>query len=410
MNKIKIIISAFVLVGLLVAWPSFSRAQTAWPGLKLSVEKKVFAYQAATSSASVVLDTSAVLPSQAVILKIPAFSLNELAFFYGQACPVRFGLKTRPLSNSEKASYRLGKKINFFSAQAIELFLSASSTAVKKLAQPLLASFVFPPNISLSNIIIAAWHNDLGKWQSLSAIAEANKLSAYVQPGQTLVLLKAGQPDISPAKTIAGVKVLGLARSLAEIELEQIKTEARQIASQNWLKAAGQPAPASARLDVSLKRHLELLAFGLDLTAAEKANLDFFAATGTKSTRRLGAGERVGVLASYKRAYGSLPAQESQWLDLLKIARGRWPSVYSAAAEAQAGKIFALIYRRQPDKKSAADQSAIKIMAYGLRPWPRRLAAEKRAAGIFIRIFKHQPLSAADWDIVRAIAYSGAVR
>jgi hypothetical protein len=60
--------------------------------------------------------------------------------------------------------------------------------------------------------------------------------------------------------------------------------------------------------------------------------------------------------------------------------------------------------------KQANDNAAVNIMAYGLRPAQRNTASEKTAILSFKYIFKKTPSTAQDWDIVRAIAYSGARR
>jgi len=58
----------------------------------------------------------------------------------------------------------------------------------------------------------------------------------------------------------------------------------------------------------------------------------------------------------------------------------------------------------------AFDVNAVIIMAYGLRPMPRNLGSEATAQTHFRGIFGYTATSATDWDAVRAIAYSGAVR
>ncbi len=58
--------------------------------------------------------------------------------------------------------------------------------------------------------------------------------------------------------------------------------------------------------------------------------------------------------------------------------------------------------------KNQVDQNAVMVMAYGLRPNPRSLASENQAINIFKKLMKYLPQVARDWDIVRAIAYSGA--
>ena len=56
------------------------------------------------------------------------------------------------------------------------------------------------------------------------------------------------------------------------------------------------------------------------------------------------------------------------------------------------------------------DNAAVTVMAYGLRPSNRNLNSEKAAILAFKYFIKHAPVSAIDWDTVRAIAYSGAKR
>jgi hypothetical protein len=56
------------------------------------------------------------------------------------------------------------------------------------------------------------------------------------------------------------------------------------------------------------------------------------------------------------------------------------------------------------------DNAAVTVMTYGLRPAIRNMDSEKSAILIFEAIYDYAPSSAQDWDIVRAIAYSGAVR
>jgi hypothetical protein len=133
-------------------------------------------------------------------------------------------------------------------------------------------------------------------------------------------------------------------------------------------------------------------------------------AYGTKGTLVLGAGERAGVVSSYKKAFGKLPQTEAQWKDALAIASGRWPGETSATAESKAKTEFKKVYNKNADMKNANDNAAVTVMAYGLRPSDRNLNSEKAGIKIFKAIYGHNPVSALAWDIVRAIAYSGAKR
>lgn len=132
---------------------------------------------------------------------------------------------------------------------------------------------------------------------------------------------------------------------------------------------------------------------------------------GTETTKDLGAGERAGVLASYYQAFKELPEIESDWQDVIKIANGRWPIQKSESMEKETKEgIFLKVYKRAPDNDNAYDAAAIAIITYGLRPAARNAESEKAGIKIFKSIYSYNPTSASDWDIVRAIAYSGAKR
>jgi hypothetical protein len=60
--------------------------------------------------------------------------------------------------------------------------------------------------------------------------------------------------------------------------------------------------------------------------------------------------------------------------------------------------------------KNSNDNAAVTIMAYGLRPANRNTESEKTAIKSFKYIYGKNPVSAMEWDVVRAIAYSGAKR
>ncbi|HTK05392.1 MAG TPA: Ig-like domain-containing protein [Candidatus Eisenbacteria bacterium] len=135
-----------------------------------------------------------------------------------------------------------------------------------------------------------------------------------------------------------------------------------------------------------------------------------FTACGSITTLHLGAGERLGVVNSYRTAYGRMPQTRAEWLDVVKIGNGRFPGEISATSEANAKARFRLIYLREPNMSINLDANAVVVMAYGLRPLPRNLNSEAQAQVYFRGIFGHIATSATDWDAVRAIAYSGATR
>lgn len=141
-----------------------------------------------------------------------------------------------------------------------------------------------------------------------------------------------------------------------------------------------------------------------------RTTVENFTACGTQGSLILGAGERLGVVNSFRAAFGHLPATQADWYDVLKIANGRFPGVTSATAEARAKVSFRAVYQRDPNTSVAADNNAVVVMAYGLRPLPRNFFSEAAAIVTFRAVYGHTPFSATDWDIVRAVAYSGATR
>ncbi|KKR07605.1 MAG: hypothetical protein UT32_C0009G0066 [Parcubacteria group bacterium GW2011_GWC2_39_14] len=145
-------------------------------------------------------------------------------------------------------------------------------------------------------------------------------------------------------------------------------------------------------------------------TTATISIITKFVTYGTSTTTTLGAGERGGVVNSFKTAYGKLPATTNDWNDVIKIANGRWPSQTSVASEAAAKVAFKKIYKRDASMANANDNAAVTVMAYGLRPTARNLNSERAGIRSFKAIYGFNPTTAANWDIVRAIAYSGAKR
>ena len=146
------------------------------------------------------------------------------------------------------------------------------------------------------------------------------------------------------------------------------------------------------------------------LTDQQKYSVSYFIQSGTPTTKILGAGERGGSVDSYLSAFGKLPGAVSDWQDVIKIANGRWPTQRNETKEKQAEQSFKVIYKRASNRDNPNDNAAVTVMAYGLRPSQRNLDSEKAAILSFKYFYKRSPVSAIDWDTVRAIAYSGAKR
>ncbi|NIA18328.1 MAG: hypothetical protein GWO79_00380 [Actinobacteria bacterium] len=148
-----------------------------------------------------------------------------------------------------------------------------------------------------------------------------------------------------------------------------------------------------------------------DISQQVKYSIAAFIHYGTSATKILGAGERAGVVNSYRSVFNKFPRTESGWQDVIKIANGRWPDERNEQAEeATKNEIFKKIYLRDPDMDNPNDDAAVTVITYGLRPANRNMDSEKAGINIFKAIYGYNPESAVDWDIVRAIAYSGATR
>lgn len=220
-------------------------------------------------------------------------------------------------------------------------------------------------------------------------------------------------PTPSPAPTVTpqvlGVKIA----SAAEIQLNTILTDSAAIWSENLntILANAKAARDENSEKITADKYLSNLTHNeKSFLAADANRLNFFITYGTVGTKILGAGERAGVISSYKSAFSKLPKTETQWQDAIKIANGRWPSEKNGAAEAKAKTSFKKIYGREAKMSNTNDNAAVTVMAYGLRPSARNLNSEKAAILSFKYFYKRAPISAADWDAVRAIAYSGAKR
>lgn len=148
-----------------------------------------------------------------------------------------------------------------------------------------------------------------------------------------------------------------------------------------------------------------------DLGEKDKKAISYFIDAGTPTTIVLGSGERAGVLNSYLSVFDKLPRNVLEWQDIIKIANGRWPDERSEQREKLASEnYFSAIYHREPNMENTNDNAAITVIAYGLRPAQRNMESESKAIDIYRAIFQKNPVEASDWDLVRAIAYSGAVR
>ncbi|MDO8592991.1 MAG: hypothetical protein Q7R92_04475 [bacterium] len=242
-----------------------------------------------------------------------------------------------------------------------------------------------------------------------SASAGGSAPTTATAPAPTASQTSPSLPPRPAPPQVLGVKIA----SAAEIQLKNILTESAAVWAENIetiLNNAKTARDAKAEKTTADKYLSNLTRSEKSLASADANRLNFFITYGTAGTKILGAGERAGVLSSYKAAFGQLPKNEIQWQDALKIASGRWPAEKNSAAETLAKTAFKKIYLREADMAKPNDNASVTVMAYGLRPSARNLNSEKAAINSFKFIYKRVPASAVDWDAVRAIAYSGAKR
>ena len=196
-----------------------------------------------------------------------------------------------------------------------------------------------------------------------------------------------------------------------QAEIAVINTEAQQLFANSAAEVA-QAAGSSRQLPLEQTYSSSLVTRILPATTSNEVRnrVTAFVSYGTVGTLTLGAGERAGVVNSFRAAFGRTPQSESDWQDVLKIASGRFPGTLNAAREQAVAATFKRIYLRAADRANTYDNAAITVMAYGLRAKARRLDSERAAIATFRAVFRRLPTSAADWDAVRGVAYSGATR
>jgi len=239
------------------------------------------------------------------------------------------------------------------------------------------------------------------------AISAYDNAGNYSQPIILTVPRESGMDINNPA-----VKVLGVETDYRVLQLNKIINEAGIIFSGNinsLLGNAGKIYNNKSEADSYIKYTTPLIK-GQNLQQDSINAITNFIVYGAETTQILGEGERAGVISSYKSAFGKLPSTQSEWEDVVKIANGRWPAEKNNIKEDQAKIEFKRVYKRDANMNSANDNAAVTIIAYGLRPDNRNTYSEATAIESFKSIYGHNPVSALAWDIVRAIAYSGAKR
>ncbi|MDO8592994.1 MAG: Ig-like domain-containing protein, partial [bacterium] len=155
-------------------------------------------------------------------------------------------------------------------------------------------------------------------------------------------------------------RVLGVKIDDRQVQIKEIENEAELVhnndlnsllANSARARQSGKETEARGKFVAKLKINVR------GLSQDDESAITNFITYGTANTKKLGEGERAGVLDSYKAAYGKLPTTKSEWQDALKIAVGRFPGQINAAAEARAKAEFRKIYLRDANLNNEKDKA-----------------------------------------------------
>lgn len=284
-----------------------------------------------------------------------------------------------------------------------------SGKSITELTKAITIELAYDPALvsaaDANKLALAYWDEASGSWVSVGGVVDtaSHKVRASVDH---LTVFTIVLPFIAtPASASAPA-------APADERAAQLTAIAAEAVSVNTASAEALAGAVGAGRDAALEKSYDATIVARVVVAgtpaATRAKVLNFVTYGTVTSKKLGAGERAGVVNSYRTAFGRLPASESDWQDVLKIANGRFPSTLSAVREGSVLSTFERIYGRAANRAQANDDAAITVMAYGLRSAARNLKNETAALITFRAIFGTTPSTAADWDAVRAIAYSGA--
>jgi chitodextrinase len=238
--------------------------------------------------------------------------------------------------------------------------------------------------------------------KTISVVVDQEKETISIPKVEETKTINTGNTNVSGGSSSGSSKT-----SLVGVKSAEVETITKA-ESQTLIKTS-KSVSLSAEM---LKIYQKIIALAeKPITQSNKYAIAEFIQNGTPTTVIIGAGERGGSIASFRSAFGRLPESETDWQDVVKIANGRWPSQKNITAEQRAQtETFAKIYGRTANLKNQNDNAAVTVITYGLRPAQRNVNSEKAAILSFKYFYKKSPTTAQEWDIVRAIAYSGAKR
>jgi hypothetical protein len=210
-----------------------------------------------------------------------------------------------------------------------------------------------------------------------------------------------------PAKSSSDNWLSNLTKKVTQ-QVSSIVNDAKEIVAKGFdatLKKLGIKRNASTEKTVA--KTVDVMAKTVSANTAAKKTITDFIVYGTEQTSKLTKADRTQATSAYKNVFGKLPTTETQWADLIRIAKGETPQTKNAKAETDAAKEFKKIYGRAAKATNTADKKAIDMIAYGLLSTTKNTKAEKTATDSFKKIYKHAPKTDKEIIIARAMAYSG---
>lgn len=357
-----------------------------------------------TNSQTVSLNTSAVADVNSVNVGLSSSVMQEMVSSYGSDTDLTVNITSQTASSDQRSNTALGSGTFLVGYDVFTIDISAGDTSITSFTNPLTLSFDVSTISNPENLSIAWFDTAQNKWVELGGTLSGGILTISVNHlTDFAVIRKAASAAEAEAITTRQQQIANI--------LDESALVNDSSADLSSLLAHNGATQNNAEQTASMEKYTNALTAGITgLTTENTYAINNFIVYGTQTTKILGAGERAGVVNSYKAAFGKLPTDADSWADVIKIANGRWPSETSQTAEDRAKTSFQTIYLREANMANPNDNAAVTIMAYGLRPDVRNLNSEKVAIKTFKAIFGYNPVKATAWDAVRAIAYSGAIR
>ncbi|MEK7068026.1 MAG: hypothetical protein AAB956_03450 [Patescibacteria group bacterium] len=362
------------------------------------------------------LNTSGLSSAREAAVILTSDFLRGIVASYGGGRGVSLALNAHAASDEQKSASALNN-LYLFDYLTFSLGIAVDNNNLTNLNNPVQLSFDVSNIEYPQEVSIARYDRAISQWVDLGAVSNGARVSVAVsQTGDYGVIrtleqrrrvdnLRASSPAAVPQQPPAEVLGVRIANGLSEADYLAGAGDVNTLLGA--INASRNLAQERQFYNANTKNLIQGIR---NLTADNINSYTNFITYGSASTLKLGAGERAGVLNSYKSAFGKLPITARDWQDVINIATGHWTAERSTSAEAKATILFRQVYLREANLTNAHDDAAINVIAYGLRPNIRNLGSEQAAIRIFRNIFRHTPASATDWDTVRAIAYSGATR